>query len=142
MFWIIFLADSLFLFYQILWWYNDIINTTVFVHLFQEEYISEQIKWMPIEYFNNTIVVELLEGKKPPGLFLVLDDVCATLHAGSVGADIDLQKVRFVIIYWHFWIFHINISYNLIWYIKYFKNYRWIVETGRSSKSTRSFPEN
>ncbi|XP_076639673.1 unconventional myosin-Ie isoform X1 [Colletes latitarsis] len=58
----------------------------------QEEYVSENIKWTPIEYFNNAIVVELLEEKRPPGLFLILDDVCATLHAGSTGADADLQK--------------------------------------------------
>ncbi|XP_031834732.1 unconventional myosin-Ie [Nomia melanderi] len=58
----------------------------------QEEYVAENIKWTPIEYFNNAIVVELLEGKRPPGLFLVLDDVCATLHGGSSGADADLQK--------------------------------------------------
>ncbi|KZC09955.1 Unconventional myosin-Ie, partial [Dufourea novaeangliae] len=58
----------------------------------QEEYVAESIKWTPIEYFNNAIVVELLEGKRPPGLFLVLDDVCATLHGGSTGADTDLQK--------------------------------------------------
>ena len=58
----------------------------------QEEYVSENIQWTPIEYFNNAIVVELLEGKRPPGLFLVLDDVCATLHGGSSGADADLQK--------------------------------------------------
>lgn len=60
---------------------------------FQEEYISENIRWTPIDYFNNAIVVELLEGKRPPGLFLVLDDVCATLHGGSTGADVDLKKV-------------------------------------------------
>ncbi|KAK9301994.1 hypothetical protein QLX08_005842 [Tetragonisca angustula] len=58
----------------------------------QEEYISENIKWTPIEYFNNAVVVELLEGKRPPGLFLILDDVCATLHGGSTDADADLQK--------------------------------------------------
>lgn len=62
--------------------------------MLQEEYVSENIKWTPIEYFNNAVVVELLEGKRPPGLFLVLDDVCATLHGGSTGADSDLQKVR------------------------------------------------
>lgn len=60
---------------------------------FQEEYVSENIRWTPIDYFNNAIVVELLEGKRPPGLFLVLDDVCATLHGGSTGADDDLKKV-------------------------------------------------
>ncbi|XP_053974659.1 unconventional myosin-If-like isoform X1 [Hylaeus volcanicus] len=58
----------------------------------QEEYVSENIKWTPIEYFNNAVVVELLEGKRPPGLFLLLDDVCATLHGGGTGADADLQK--------------------------------------------------
>ncbi|CAL7941782.1 unnamed protein product [Xylocopa violacea] len=58
----------------------------------QEEYVAENIMWTPIEYFNNAVVVELLEGKRPPGLFLILDDVCATLHSGSTGADADLQK--------------------------------------------------
>ncbi|KAL0134329.1 hypothetical protein PUN28_001256 [Cardiocondyla obscurior] len=58
----------------------------------QEEYVSENIRWTPIDYFNNAVVVELLEGKRPPGLFLVLDDVCATLHGGSTGADVDLKK--------------------------------------------------
>ncbi|XP_014209371.1 unconventional myosin-Ie-like [Copidosoma floridanum] len=58
----------------------------------QEEYVSENIRWTPIDYFNNHVVVELLEGKRPPGLFLILDDVCATLHGGSTGADNDLQK--------------------------------------------------
>ncbi|XP_029167448.1 unconventional myosin-Ie-like isoform X2 [Nylanderia fulva] len=58
----------------------------------QEEYIAENIRWTPIDYFNNAVVVDLLEGKRPPGLFLVLDDVCATLHGGSTGADIDLKK--------------------------------------------------
>ncbi|KAF7992566.1 hypothetical protein HCN44_004910 [Aphidius gifuensis] len=58
----------------------------------QEEYISENIKWTPINYFNNSIVVELLEGKRPPGLFLILDDVCATLHGGSDDADLNLKK--------------------------------------------------
>ncbi|XP_015599570.1 unconventional myosin-Ie isoform X2 [Cephus cinctus] len=58
----------------------------------QEEYVAENIKWTPIDYFNNAVVVELLEGKRPPGLFRILDDVCATLHSGSTGADTDLQK--------------------------------------------------
>ncbi|XP_012277258.1 unconventional myosin-Ie [Orussus abietinus] len=58
----------------------------------QEEYVAEDIRWTPIDYFNNAVVVDLLEGKRPPGLFLILDDVCATLHGGSTGADHDLQK--------------------------------------------------
>lgn len=69
------------------------INKIGHTSLLQEEYVAENIRWTPIEYFNNAIVVELLEGKRPPGLFLVLDDVCATLHGGSTGADIDLKKV-------------------------------------------------
>ncbi|XP_011498477.1 PREDICTED: unconventional myosin-Ie-like [Ceratosolen solmsi marchali] len=58
----------------------------------KEEYVSENISWTPIDYFNNSVVVSLLEEKRPPGLFLILDDVCATLHGGSTGADSDLQK--------------------------------------------------
>ncbi|XP_011302675.1 unconventional myosin-If [Fopius arisanus] len=58
----------------------------------QEEYIAENIKWTPIDYFNNAIVVDLLEGKRPPGIFLVIDDICATLHSGTGSADSDLQK--------------------------------------------------
>jgi myosin-1 len=61
--------------------------------LFQEEYVAENIKWTPIEYFNNKVVCELIESKRPPGLFSVMDDVCATLHAISEGADQNLQKV-------------------------------------------------
>lgn len=68
-------------------------NITDFSVSFQEEYVSENIKWTPIDYFNNAVVVELLEDKRPPGLFLILDDVCATLHGGSTGADADLQTV-------------------------------------------------
>jgi hypothetical protein len=29
----------------------------------QEEYVSEGIKWTPIDYFNNKIVCELIESK-------------------------------------------------------------------------------
>nr|CAD7461900.1 unnamed protein product [Timema tahoe] len=59
---------------------------------FQEEYVAENIKWTPIEYFNNKVVCDLIESKRPPGLFSVLDDVCATMHAVSEGVDSDLQK--------------------------------------------------
>lgn len=34
----------------------------------QEEYVREGIRWTPIEYFNNKIVVELIEGKRPAGV--------------------------------------------------------------------------
>ncbi|XP_021935115.1 unconventional myosin-Ie-like [Zootermopsis nevadensis] len=58
----------------------------------QEEYVAENIKWTAIDYFNNKVVCDLIESKRPPGLFSVMDDVCATMHAVSEGADHDLQK--------------------------------------------------
>ncbi|EFO21723.1 hypothetical protein LOAG_06763 [Loa loa] len=53
----------------------------------QEEYISEGIKWTPIEYFNNKIVCDLFESRKPPGIMCILDDVCSQIHAQNEGAD-------------------------------------------------------
>lgn len=58
----------------------------------QEEYVQEGIKWTPIDYFNNKIVCDLIEVKNPPGIMCVLDDVCATLHAVSEGADMTLRQ--------------------------------------------------
>ena len=49
--------------------------------------MKEGIAWTPIEFFNNKIVCELIEGKKPPGIFLVLDDVCKSVHGVAKGAD-------------------------------------------------------
>ena len=60
----------------------------------QEEYVAEGIQWTPIKFFNNKIVCELIEGKAPPGIFLLLDDICATMHAVSQGSDDKfLQKI-------------------------------------------------
>lgn len=42
----------------------------------QEEYHEEGIKWEPIPYFNNQVVCELIEGKRPIGILTLLDDVC------------------------------------------------------------------
>ena len=53
----------------------------------QEEYQREGITWTPIDYFNNKIVVDLIESKRPPGIMAILDDVCSTMHAVSEGAD-------------------------------------------------------
>ncbi|KAI8925857.1 P-loop containing nucleoside triphosphate hydrolase protein [Entophlyctis helioformis] len=53
----------------------------------QEEYQREGIKWTPIDYFNNKIVVDLIESKKPPGIMAILDDTCFTMHAVTDGAD-------------------------------------------------------
>ncbi|KAI9341028.1 P-loop containing nucleoside triphosphate hydrolase protein [Zopfochytrium polystomum] len=58
----------------------------------QEEYQREGIKWTPIEYFNNKIVVDLIESKVSP--HQVLDDVCFTMHAQVDGADVKfVQKL-------------------------------------------------
>eukprot|EP00760_Papus_ankaliazontas_P004527 PhM_4_TR11938/c0_g1_i1/m.75870/K10356/MYO1; myosin I len=57
----------------------------------QEEYVKEKIKWEPIKFFNNKIVCDLIEGKQPPGIFLILDDVCATMSKEKENvADIKL----------------------------------------------------
>ena len=53
----------------------------------QEEYAREQIKWTPINYFDNKVVCDLIEEKRPPGVFAALNDACATAHADSGAAD-------------------------------------------------------
>jgi myosin-1 len=53
----------------------------------QEEYAREQIKWTPIKYFDNKVVCQLIEDKRPPGVFAALNDACATAHADSGAAD-------------------------------------------------------
>ncbi|KAG1177077.1 hypothetical protein G6F70_003188 [Rhizopus microsporus] len=53
----------------------------------QEEYVREQIQWTPIKFFNNKIVCDLIEEKRPPGIFAALNDACATAHADSGAAD-------------------------------------------------------
>ncbi|XP_078608687.1 unconventional myosin-Ie-like isoform X1 [Branchiostoma floridae x Branchiostoma japonicum] len=61
----------------------------------QEEYVQEGIKWTPIDYFNNKIVCDLIESRNPPMIMAILDDVCATMHAVSEGADEKLlQKLQ------------------------------------------------
>lgn len=53
----------------------------------QEEYVREQIEWTPIKYFNNKIVCDLIEERRPPGIFSCLNDACATAHADPQAAD-------------------------------------------------------
>ncbi|CAO3623672.1 unnamed protein product [Cunninghamella echinulata] len=53
----------------------------------QEEYVKEQIQWTPIKFFNNKVVCDLIEEKRPPGIFAALNDACATAHADSSAAD-------------------------------------------------------
>ncbi|CAL4124191.1 unnamed protein product, partial [Meganyctiphanes norvegica] len=58
----------------------------------QEEYQSEGIQWTPINFFNNKIVCDLIESKRPPGIMCILDDTCATMSAVSQGADEDFRR--------------------------------------------------
>jgi myosin-1 len=53
----------------------------------QEEYVREEIKWTPIKYFNNKIVCDLIEERRPPGIFAALNDATATAHADPAAAD-------------------------------------------------------
>ena len=54
----------------------------------QEEYEQEKIQWTPIKFFNNKVVCDLIEAKRPqPGVLAILDDTCATLHADTKNAD-------------------------------------------------------
>lgn len=53
----------------------------------QEEYTREKIKWTPIKYFDNRVVCDLIEERRPPGIFAALNDAVATAHADSGAAD-------------------------------------------------------
>jgi myosin heavy subunit len=50
----------------------------------QEEYVKEGIQWTPIKYFDNQIVLDLIEGKKPPGIFSLIDDMVRRGNSGCV----------------------------------------------------------
>jgi len=54
----------------------------------QEEYVAEGIEWTEVKYFNNKVVCELIEAKRPPGILLVLDDCCKRMHSRP-GRQID-----------------------------------------------------
>lgn len=58
----------------------------------KEEYVRENIQWNPIKFFNNKIVCDLIEEKRPPGVFSILNDVNATAHADSKAADKSLVQ--------------------------------------------------
>ena len=53
----------------------------------QETYEREKIQWTPIKYFDNKVVCELIEGRRPPGIFAAMNDSIATAHADSDAAD-------------------------------------------------------
>ncbi len=57
-----------------------------------QRHFLEGIKWEPIQYFNNKIVCDLFEGKNPPGLMAILDDVCRSVHGVAEGADQALSQ--------------------------------------------------
>ena len=50
------------------------------------------IAWSPIQFFNNAIVCDLIESKRPVGVLSVLDDTCATMSAVTKGADSDFRN--------------------------------------------------
>ena len=50
--------------------------------------MREGIEWKEVKYFNNKVVCELIEAKRPPGILLVLDDCCKRMHSRP-GAQID-----------------------------------------------------
>ncbi|XP_046839975.1 unconventional myosin-Ie-like [Xenia sp. Carnegie-2017] len=63
----------------------------------QEEYAEEGIEWIPVKFFNNKLVCDLIESKNPPGIMSILDDVCFTVHA-SEGSDRTLmEKLKAVV---------------------------------------------
>ncbi|CCH59719.1 hypothetical protein TBLA_0B09040 [Henningerozyma blattae CBS 6284] len=53
----------------------------------QETYAREQIAWTPIKYFDNKVVCDLIESKRPAGIFAAMNDSVATAHADSNAAD-------------------------------------------------------
>lgn len=57
--------------------------------------MKEGITWTPINFFNNKVVCDMIEAKAPnPGIFSVLDDVCAVSAAVSEGTDENFAKVK------------------------------------------------
>ncbi|CAO3653052.1 unnamed protein product [Cunninghamella blakesleeana] len=69
----------------------------------QDEYVREQIEWTPIKFFNNKVVCDLIEEKRPPGIFAALNDACATAHADPSAADNSfVQRLGFLSTNQHF----------------------------------------
>jgi len=46
----------------------------------QEEYAREQIEWTPIQYFDNKVVCDLIEARRPPGIFAAMNDAVSLLR--------------------------------------------------------------
>jgi myosin-1 len=49
----------------------------------QEEYVREGIKWTPVEYFNNKIICDLIDGK-PLGVVSLLDESCLVANSTDI----------------------------------------------------------
>eukprot|EP00924_Labyrinthula_sp_SR-Ha-C_P015193 maker-scaffold_9-snap-gene-11.10-mRNA-1 protein AED:0.02 eAED:0.02 QI:119/1/1/1/0.6/0.66/6/325/753 len=47
----------------------------------QVEYKQEGLPWKDVQFFDNEVVVKLIEGSNPPGLMRLLDDTGRALHA-------------------------------------------------------------
>ncbi|KAI9220376.1 P-loop containing nucleoside triphosphate hydrolase protein [Blastocladiella britannica] len=59
----------------------------------QEDYVNEGITWTPIEFFNNKVVCDLIEERRPtPGIFAIMNDAGARVHADPEKADIALAS--------------------------------------------------
>ncbi|NXL07516.1 MYO1A protein, partial [Mesembrinibis cayennensis] len=57
----------------------------------QEEYVREGIQWTPVEYFDNSIICNLIENSKC-GILAMLDEEC--LRPGVVNEDTFLTKLN------------------------------------------------
>ncbi|KAJ3348930.1 class II myosin [Allomyces javanicus] len=58
----------------------------------QEDYVAEGIQWTPIKFFNNKVVCELIEERRPPGVFAIMNDAGARVHADPEKADQNLAS--------------------------------------------------
>uniref|UniRef100_A0A669Q6L5 Unconventional myosin-Ia n=1 Tax=Phasianus colchicus TaxID=9054 RepID=A0A669Q6L5_PHACC len=57
----------------------------------QEEYVREGIKWTPVEFFDNSIICDLIENSKV-GILAMLDEEC--LRPGTVNEDTFITKLN------------------------------------------------
>jgi len=57
----------------------------------QEEYVSEGIEWINVDYFNNAVICELIE-KNNTGILAMLDEEC--LRPGKVSDETFLNKLN------------------------------------------------
>ena len=58
----------------------------------QEEYIKEKIKWTPIDFFNNKIVCDLIEEKRPPGIFAAMNDAQTRIERDFLATEYGIRE--------------------------------------------------